>query len=344
MTPSDSTDDLATLASVRESIRYASELSRGYLLMNILAAMIASYGLLANSPSVVIGAMIVAMLLGPISGVALALVEGEMTLLRQSLRTLIAGIAVVMVTGFVIGMIHRNIPVTKEMMARTAPNLIDLMVALASGAAGIYAAISPRLSVALVGVAIATALVPPLCTARLLLSRGEPSLALGAALLAFTNMVAIQFAASLVFWLSGFGQRQMGSSWKHFIRRNALSLLLLGLLAIMLTNSLNRLIKSELYASATRTFLQDRINRQPGSYLVETRFDRTQPGVTLVKAVVRGFRPPTGPEVGALEAQLPAPPDGRRVELRIRFVQTVSIDRHGPRYQNLDMDLLKPDE
>lgn len=332
--------------AIRASIGAASSLSKGYLLMNSLAATIASYGLLANSASVVIGAMIVAMLLGPISGVALALVEGDTRLLRQGLGTLAAGVAVVMLTGFVIGLVHRDIPITTEMLSRTAPNLIDLMVALASGAAGIYAAISPRLSVALVGVAIATALVPPLCTACLLLSRGAVDHALGALLLALTNMVAIQFAASLVFWLSGFGQlpTRSGGSWVSFVRSNALSLVVLGLLAVVLSNSLHQLVEGELYESATRSVLQATINNRPGCYLVDVRFDRTQPGKTLVRAVIRGPTPPTGAQVAALENQLPRPPELGAVELRIRFVKTLSIDRHGLRRLDMDLGMLKPDE
>lgn len=84
----------------------------------------------------------------------------------------------VIVTAFTIGLLHRDIPITHEILARTAPNLIDLMVALAGGAAGAYASVSPRLSVALVGVAIATALVPPLASAIILFAHGEIRLGL----------------------------------------------------------------------------------------------------------------------------------------------------------------------
>jgi uncharacterized hydrophobic protein (TIGR00271 family) len=186
--------------TVREKIREGAQLNLAFLVMNILAATIASYGLFANSPAVVIGAMIVAMLLGPIAGVALALVDGDTRLLLQSLTTLLAGTVGVMVAAFIIGLFHRDIPITNEIMVRTAPNLIDLMVALAGGAAGAYASVSPRLSVALVGVAIATALVPPLCSACILFAHGQMDLGFNALLLTFTNMVAIQFPPR---WFSG---------------------------------------------------------------------------------------------------------------------------------------------
>ena len=133
--------------AVREVIYGNAVLSRGYLLMNVLAATIASYGLLANSPSVVIGAMIVAMLLGPIMGTSLSLLDSNLGYLRKSLAALGAGVVVVICTALLIGLVHRDIPITGEIMARTAPNLMDLMVALASGAVGAYATVSPRLSV-----------------------------------------------------------------------------------------------------------------------------------------------------------------------------------------------------
>ena len=190
--------------AIRESIRKDATFNWAYLLMNVLAATIASYGLFANSPAVVIGAMIVAMLLGPIAGISLALVDSDMKFLLKSLSTLLGGTIGVIVTAFIVGTIHKDIPITNEIMARTAPNLLDLMIALAGGAAGAYATVSPRLSVVFVGVAIATALVPPLSSAGILFARGEVDLVLGALLLAFTNMVAIQFAFSVVLWFTGF--------------------------------------------------------------------------------------------------------------------------------------------
>ena len=89
--------------TVRENIRQGAELNIAFLLMNVLAATIACYGLFANSPAVIIGAMIVAMLLGPIAGVALSLVDGDIRLLLQSLTTLLVGTIGVMVTAFIIG-------------------------------------------------------------------------------------------------------------------------------------------------------------------------------------------------------------------------------------------------
>jgi len=152
--------------------------------MNVLATVIACYGLFENSPAVVIGAMIIAMLLGPISGVALGLVERNNPLLRRALSTLAGGVSVVYGTAFLVGLVHSEFPLTGEIYTRTAPNLMDLLIALGGGAAGAYAMVSPRLSVAAVGVAISTALVPPLSSSAICVARGEYRLGLGALLLA----------------------------------------------------------------------------------------------------------------------------------------------------------------
>ncbi len=317
--------------AVREVIYGNAVLSRGYLLMNVLAATIASYGLLANSPSVVIGAMIVAMLLGPIMGTSLSLLDSNLGYLRKSLAALGAGVVVVICTALLIGLVHREIPITGEIMARTAPNLMDLMVALASGAVGAYATVSPRLSVAFVGVAIATALVPPLCAACILFAHGQPQLAGGAVLLTFLNMVAIHFASSLVLWLSGFRPHlpRQASAVLAFIRHNAPGLVLLGILAVVLGLSLHRMVDRSLYESALRTTLQRQIDASAGSHLVEVRLEENRQGTNLVRAVVRGPVPPTAAQVAVMEDALPASPRHGPVELRIRFVHTTILNRHG---------------
>jgi uncharacterized hydrophobic protein (TIGR00271 family) len=324
--------------SVRESILNGAALSNAYLLMNVLAAAIATYGLFANSPAVVISAMIVALLLGPIVAVSLALVDINMKLLLKSLTSLLAGVVGVIVTAFLIGTIHKDMPITNEIMARTAPNLLDLMVALAGGAAGAYATVSPRVSITVVGVAIAVALVPPLSASGILFARGEVGLAFGALLLVFTNMVAIQFASSVVLWLTGFRRisRASGLSFLAFAKGNVISILILLALAVVFTTSLRRVVARQLYEASTRTTLQKEIKDSVGSHLVEVRFDETVPGKNIIRAVMRGPNPPSPAQVAAMEATLPVPPYRTIVELRIRFVQATIINKEGSLYEDVE--------
>lgn len=316
--------------TVRENIREDASFSKAHLLMNALAATIASYGLFANSPAVVVGAMIVAMLLAPIVGVSLALVDSDAKILLKSLLSLLSGAAAVLATAFIIGIVHRDIPITSEIMARTAPNFLDLMIALAGGAAGAYATVSFRLSLALVGVAIATALVPPLSSASILLTHGEVALALGALELAVVNLVAIQFSASVVLWLTGFRRvtRTSGEPIAKFLKQNLLSISILVVLGVSLSVSSRHAIAKQLFETKTRFILQQEINSSLGSHVSGIRFEKV-PGKIIVRAVVRGPNPPSATQVAAMEDQLPPSPDGTTVTLRIRFVQLMIIDRDG---------------
>ena len=337
----DPTSNAEWKANVRESIRAGAELNGAFLLMNTLAATIACYGLFANSPAVIIGAMIVAMLLGPITGVALSLVDSNLRLLRQSLITLLAGTAAVVTVGFAIGLFHHNIPITDEIMARTSPNLIDLMVALAGGAAGAYASVSPRLSVAFVGVAIATALVPPLCSASILFAHGQFGLGMGAVLLTFTNMVAIQFASSVVFWLTGFHRvsHASGMTFFTFLKKNTVSIVILVILSVVLTSSLHQTVSQQLFESNVRYVLQQNMNEEAGDYLSSVRFetirDKASAGSTIVRAVVRGPHSPSAAQVAQMDSKLPSPPDGTELELRIRFVHAAVMTRNGQLFKDL---------
>lgn len=324
MTPAPVADARST---ARANIAANSQFDVAYIVMNGLATVIACYGLFSNSPAVVIGAMIIAMLLGPISGVALGLVDNDNALLRTALGTLGGGIAVVFVTALVLGVVHRDIPLTAEIYARTSPNLMDLMIGLGGGAAGAYAMTSPRLSVAFVGVAIATALVPPLASSAVCLARGEFSLASGAFLLALTNIVAIQVASSLVMWLGGF---RGGSQTIHVseLKRNLLSLVLLGALAIVLAIQFRRIIQSEVYEATVRTALNAAAMDHAGAYLADLRVRKAGDRAVVV-AVYRTPTPFTPADVAALESRVPRMPGASELELRIRSVPVTVASRSG---------------
>ena len=304
--------------------------------MNALAATIVSYGLFANSPAVVIGAMIVAMLLGPIVGISLALVDNDSKILLKSLLSLFSGISIVLVTAFIIGTIHKDIPITSEITARTIPNFLDLMIALSGGAACAYATVSFRLSLALVGVAIATALVPPLSSASILLARGEVKLAMGGLELAAVNLVAIQLSASTVLWLTGFRRitSTSGQPISQFLKQNLLSIFILLALCISLSASTRHALDKNLFEKKVRLTLQQEINSILGSHLAAVQIEKNS-GRTIVRAVVRGVNPPSANQVGTLEDLLPPAPDGTTVKLRIRFVKVMIINRDS----SLDSDL-----
>jgi uncharacterized hydrophobic protein (TIGR00271 family) len=223
------------LASVARDAR----LDRKFLLLIILAAAIATLGLLQSSTAVVIGAMLVSPLMGPIMGIGFGLATLESNLIKRSLVTLAAGMAVAVIVALLIIWLSPIKDVTPELRARTLPTLLDLGVAVVGGIAGVYA-IMRKLSGVMVGVAIATALVPPLSTVGFGLATGRFDFALGAALLFLTNTLAIAFAATIVARLNHFGP---SLTPQHTAVQVVGIVLTLGVLSIPLALSLNSIVR-----------------------------------------------------------------------------------------------------
>ncbi|PJG41943.1 hypothetical protein XA39_15275 [Acinetobacter tandoii] len=306
---------------VRLNIQADALPSKTFFIMNALAAVIAAYGLLSDSTAVVIGAMLVAMMLGPIAGISLALIDSRWMLLKTALKTLTLGIIMIYGIGFLIGLIHPNIAITNEIMARTHPNSLDLMIALAGGAAGAFASVSPRLSVAVVGVAVATALVPPLVASGLLLSRAEFSLSANAFLLTFTNIIAIQVSSSMVLWIAGFrrgSNEEVQSKYLEFAKRNWLSLIILLVLAVYLTFNLIYTVQNELYKSRVSDQLGLKLNTETN--IIDTvQFD-THPEFTLARVFIRGVKPPSTNQIDELNRTLGPDRKGHPTYVQIRFI------------------------
>ena len=309
--------------------------SKMYFVMNILSAIIASYGLVTNSAAVVIGSMLVAMMLGPITGVALAIIDHRMPLLRKSLITVFLGISLVVLVGFIVGWLHKDQPLTVEILSRTQPTSMDLMIALAGGTAGAYAMVSPHLSVAVVGVAVATALVPPLAASGILFANGEMQMGLGALLLALTNIIAIQFTNALVLWLLGF-RRLVDDDYKSstywtFLRRNAVTLLLLGVLGTYLTINLQTNAKQQGFESSVKETINSYFSDK-GNVLTNTQFDKDT-SHQVVRAVIRGETTPTFYDVRQIEAIISKNmaehfPDYLPIKLQLRYMPVQVIESH----------------
>lgn len=223
------------LASVARDAR----LDKKFLLLIILAAAIATLGLLQSSTAVVIGAMLVSPLMGPIMGLGFGLATIESNLIKRSLVTLAAGMAVAILVAALIIWLSPIKDVTPELRARTQPTLLDLGVAVVGGIAGVYA-IMRKLSGVMVGVAIATALVPPLSTVAFGLVTGRMDFALGAALLFLTNTLAIAFAATIVARLNHFGP---SLTRQHTAMQVVGIVAALGILSIPLALSLNGIVR-----------------------------------------------------------------------------------------------------
>lgn len=172
----------------------------------MLSTAIAVFGILADSTAVVIGAMLVAPLMFPVLGGAAAVVMGwPRRIASRALLVVVGSLLAVMLAAVISFVIPgRAAILPAELMARTSPNLLDLGIALAAGAAGAYGQVRRHAAEALTGVAVAVALVPPLAVVGITLQLTEWQLALGASLLYLANIVGIVIAASVTFIAAGF--------------------------------------------------------------------------------------------------------------------------------------------
>ncbi|MDP3556944.1 MAG: DUF389 domain-containing protein [Bacteroidota bacterium] len=172
-------------------------------LMLTLSVGIASLGLSEDSAATIIGAMIIAPLGQPIIALGGAIALGWRKETFQMLIVIIIGSVSAVAISFLFGAILNDGTPNQQMLIRTSPDLRDLGIALFAGAAGAYGYYRSEYSTVLAGVAIAVALVPPLCVFGLMLQAGHYILANGSLLLFITNFIGIAFAAILVFFLLG---------------------------------------------------------------------------------------------------------------------------------------------
>ena len=186
-----------------EHLQSSSEWNFDFIALTTLSTSIAALGLAQGSAAVVIGAMLVAPLMTPLVGAGLAIVQGNLRLIRRASRTVTLGFLTAFGIATALGLAMTGPELTAEIRARTQPGVLDLGVAGLSGVAAAYALTRAHLSAALPGVAIAAALVPPIATGGLTLAAGEPRMMLGAVLLFASNIVAIILGAAVSLWFTG---------------------------------------------------------------------------------------------------------------------------------------------
>ncbi|MFN2100370.1 TIGR00341 family protein [Altererythrobacter sp. MF3-039] len=218
-----STDEL--YSDIEESLRVRPS----YVATVLLSSLIAGLGMRSGQVAVVIGAMVIAPLLGPTMGLAMAATVGDSKLARRALATLAIGTVLGVIAGALVGFAVDIDPTVSELRNRTFVQPADIALALACGAAGVLA-FSRGTSLALVGVMIAVALVPPLAASGIFIAQGDSDLAVGAAYLFFTNLVCVNVAGIGTFLLQGLPPR----SWRITGGILVVWLLLLALLATAL--------------------------------------------------------------------------------------------------------------
>lgn len=191
--------------TVIKDIYLEVDISPGYFLFLTLSNLIALFGLITNSAAVVIGAMLISPLMGPILSCGFAFITGDWMIGRKALRKVTLSVAVTLVVAAIATYLSPLHDVTGEILSRTRPNLFDLVIAFFAGIAGAIAICTKKNYITIVpGVAIATAVIPPLSVAGFGIGTWNFSVAGGGFFLFFTNFVAIIFATAIIFYLYGF--------------------------------------------------------------------------------------------------------------------------------------------
>jgi uncharacterized hydrophobic protein (TIGR00341 family) len=197
-------------SAVREAlyseVERNAQLNLNFIVLVILSTIVAAIGLIENNIAVLVGAMVIAPLLGPNLALGLGTALGDLQLMRKAFLTTIAGISLAIALSVLIGLAWPFQLTSHELISRTDAGLDSVALALASGAAAALS-ITTGLSTVLVGVMVAVALLPPAATLGLMLGHGQLSLAGGAGLLLAINLVCVNLTTKVVFLLKGIRPR-----------------------------------------------------------------------------------------------------------------------------------------
>ncbi len=321
---------VAERAEVYRTVRRGARPDLDFFMMIGLSATIAALGLLLNSPAVIIGAMLVAPLMSAIVGLGLGVVQGDGRLLRLAASATLRGMLLAIAVGALVGRIVPGATATAEISARTNPTLLDLGIALASGAAGAYALCRRDVSASLPGVAIAAALVPPLSVVGVGLALGDRRIAGGSLLLFFTNLIAISAAGGLVFMWLGFRPELKRQGRARVFAGGALSVTVL-LLAVTVPLGLLTIdsLRSADFRHKVERVVEEETTAMRMAELVDWRIAEDNGETLRLEVSVRAPMEPSYQDVKDLQTRV-ALRLQRAVALRLTVIPITQLDPFVP--------------
>lgn len=306
-------------AVVMDSVTDGGGPSFRYAFMAVMSCGIAILGLLQSSAAVVIGAMLISPLMGPIVQLGFSLSVVDFRMMGRSLLALLCGVVLSLGTAVLIVWLSPLRAATSEILARTQPTLFDLLVAVFSGLAGGYAVIT-RKGEAIVGVAIATALMPPLAVVAYGLATGELQIAKGAAFLFMTNLLAIAFSVTVIARWYGFGPRQRAG---HVMWQGVVIVGTFAMLAVPLGVALGDIGRQAWNETQVRSTVQGYLDGQGGSIQrLDVKRNGQELHVDLVAMVPEFHSDAQRVLQSLLELRLPVTP-------RLRLKQTLEASDAG---------------
>ena len=235
----------------------------------LFATVIATYGVLSNSTATVIGAMIVAPLMGPIMATTAAVIMGSRRRALRAIALVVAGIVTVIISSFLLSWVVPDVTISftsnGEIASRINPGLYALLTALGAGAAGAFITSRAEIADSMGGVAIAISLVPPLCVVGISLQQGQLGAAAGALLLFMTNFLAILLAGGIVLLIVGLGKAAVSQEHAR-VRRRGLALFVVGILLITIPLTLST------YQAVIHTAENNNATSEVGQWLKGTSY------------------------------------------------------------------------
>lgn len=213
------------LKKVRDSTRF----SFSFITLLIGSSIVCTLGLLLNSTAVVIGGMIISPLMWPLMQTSIGVSYGRTTYIRRALIVLVVATLIALVTSVLITFVSPIKIVNSEILSRTNPTLIDIVIALVAGGVAALAITQPKISESLAGVAIATSLMPPLCVSGIGMALMLTKVFWGGLLLYFTNIVSIIFVSVIVFIWLGLKTREEDGFQKRALGLTAFILLIIAI-------------------------------------------------------------------------------------------------------------------
>ncbi len=307
-------------AEVLKDIYLDSSISASYFLTLTIANWIALSGLITNSAAVIIGAMLISPLMSPILNIGFAFITGDRFVWSKSLKKIVLGVAVTLVTAAIATYLSPLKGVTNEILSRTRPNLYDLIIALLAGTAGAAALCTKKNYLTIVpGVAIATAVIPPLSVAGFGIGTWNIRIFAGGFFLFFTNFVAIIISTCLVFFIYGFRPSVVGEeSLAQLKRRVSVLTAVLLVISIPLLYTLHQSISEVRLRGTIESVLRSNLNREGFSHLATFSYLQGKGGRLNVDCVVNTVNYMKEDQVAAVERNLN---EGLQREVKLNLEQ-----------------------
>lgn len=274
--------------SVIKDIYSEIDTSAGYFVMLTLANLIALSGLLLNSIAVIIGAMLISPLMGPMLSFGFSFITGDKIIWRKSIKKLSISVTVTILIAALATFISPLNDITNEILSRTTPNLYDLLIAFFAGTAGAAAICTKKNYLTIVpGVAIATAVIPPLSVTGFGLGIGNLFIASGGFFLFFTNFVAIVITSCTVFYVYGFRMNAENEMDKTQLRKRIVFLsIILFAISIPLIYTLGKTISDAKLKKDISTTLKASLDKSGTSRLSDFTYFKKEDGGLEINAVV----------------------------------------------------------